>query len=311
MNTIREPTPVALRHPLRRYFAATRPAFLSVTLLGGLLGLATAAWSGTGIDLPRAAVTLCLALLVHAGANVINDYYDALSGTDAVNVDRLYPFTGGSRLIQNHVLTPAAMRCFGYGLIAAVIPAGIWLAAVSGAGLLLIGLVGLLVGWAYSAPPLKLQSRGLGELAIAAAWLLVVVGSDFVQRGAFAFAPLASGPAFGLLVANVLYINQFPDCKADAACGKHTVVVRLGVAKARWGYLVLAGLAYGWLATMVFFGHLPVAALLALLPAAASVAAARRLWTAAAQPARLAPAIKWTIVAANGHALSLSVLLLL
>lgn len=311
MSTVREPTPLVLSHPLRRYFAATRPAFLSVTLVGVLLGLASATGSGVSIDPPRATVTLFLALFVHAGANVINDYYDALSGTDAVNTDRLYPFTGGSRLIQNHVLTAAATRRFGYALMASVIPAGIWLAAVSGSGLVLIGLAGLLVGWAYSAPPFKLQSRGLGEFAITTAWLLVVVGSDFVQRGTFAFAPLASGLAFAFLVANVLYINQFPDCKADASCGKFTVVVRFGVGRARWGYLILAGLAYGWLAAMVFFGQLPVAALLALLPAAASVAAARHLWIAADQPTRLVPAIKWTLVAVNGHGLLLSVLLLL
>jgi 1,4-dihydroxy-2-naphthoate polyprenyltransferase len=180
-----EPTLDALHNPFLRYFAATRPAFLSVTFVGCLLGLATAAFSGIPVGPALATATLFFALVAHAGANVINDYYDALSGCDEANTERQFPFTGGSRFIQNGVLSLRATGIFGYSLLAAVVPAGLWLTAVSASGLILIGLAGLVVGWAYSAPPLKLQSRGLGEFAITAGWLLVVVGSDFVQRHGF------------------------------------------------------------------------------------------------------------------------------
>jgi len=306
-----EPTLDALPNPFLRYFAATRPAFLSVTFVGCLLGLATAAHSGVAMGPALATLTLFFALVAHAGANVINDYYDALSGCDAANTDRQYPFTGGSRFIQNGVLSLRATGVFGYALLAAVVPAGLWLTAVSGPQLILIGLAGLAVGWAYSAPPLKLQSRGLGEFAITAGWLLVVVGSDFVQRHGLAFAPVAAGLGFALLVANVLYINQFPDIKADAAAGKYTLVVRLGVARARWGYLLIALLAYGWLLAMVLLGQLPVMALLALLPAVASIAAARQLWISAGRPADITPALKLTILAASAHGLLLAIMLVI
>lgn len=304
-----EPTLDALPNPFLRYFAATRPAFLSVTFVGCLLGLATAAWSGIAIGPALATVTLFFALMAHAGANVINDYYDALSGCDGANTERQFPFTGGSRFIQNGVLSLRATGILGYTLLAVVVPAGLWLTAVSASGLMLIGLAGLVVGWAYSAPPLKLQSRGLGEFAITAGWLLVVVGSDFVQRHDFAFAPVASGLGFALLVANVLYINQFPDVKADAGAGKNTLVVRLGVARARWGYVLIAVLAYGWPMLMVLLGHLPLPALFALLPAAASIGAMRRLWSCAARPAELTPALKLTILAASAHGLLLAIVL--
>lgn len=304
-----EPTLDALPNPFLRYFAATRPAFLSVTFVGCLLGLATAAWSGIAVGPALATVTLFFALMAHAGANVINDYYDALSGCDGANTERQFPFTGGSRFIQNGVLSLRATGILGYTLLAVVVPAGLWLTAVSASGLMLIGLAGLVVGWAYSAPPLKLQSRGLGEFAITAGWLLVVVGSDFVQRHGFAFAPVASGLGFALLVANVLYINQFPDVKADAGAGKNTLVVRLGVARARWGYVLIAVLAYGWPLLMVLLGRLPLPALLALLPAAASIAATRRLWSCAGRPAELTPALKLTILAASAHGLLLAIVL--
>ena len=301
-----EPTLAALPSPVLRYFAATRPAFLAVTFVGVLLGLASAASAGIHLDPTSATLTMFFALVAHAGANVINDYYDARSGCDAANTERVFPFTGGSRFIQNGVLSLRAAGLFGYGLLAAVIPAGLWLTAHSAPGLIWIGLAGLAVGLTYSAPPLKLQSRGLGEFGISAGWLLVVVGSDFVQRRVFDFAPVSAGLGFALLVANVLYINQFPDVRADAYAGKRTMVVRLGVANARWGYAAIALLCYGWVLAMVLRGQLPMLALLSLLPAAASVAALRNLWNHAAQPPALAPAIKLTILAAALHGLLLA-----
>lgn len=301
-----EPTLASLQSPFMRYFAATRPAFLSVTFVGCLLGLAVAAGRGIALDPLKAAVTMLFALLAHAGANVVNDYYDAKSGCDAANDERLFPFTGGSRVIQNGVLSLAAAGVFGHALLVIVIPAGLWLTAVSAPGLIAIGLAGLLVGWAYSAPPLKLQSRGLGEFGITAAWLLIVVGSDFVQRHDFFFAPAAAGLGFALLVANVLFINQFPDVKADAQAGKRTVVVRLGVRRARWGYAFIALLCYGWVPAMVALGHLPPAALISLLPAIASFQAARHLTRHAAHPTQLLAGIKLTILAAVLHGLLLA-----
>jgi 1,4-dihydroxy-2-naphthoate octaprenyltransferase len=301
-----EPTLAALPNPFLRYFAATRPAFLSVTFVGVLLGLASAAAAGAQLDPATATLTMFFALVAHAGANVINDYYDSLSGCDAANDGRVFPFTGGSRFIQNGVISQRAIGLYGYGLLAAVIPAGLWLAYISAPGLILIGLLGLLVGWSYSAPPLKLQSRGLGEFGITAGWLLVVVGTDFVQRHGFAFRPIAAGLGFALLVANVLYINQFPDIAADAKAGKRTVVVRLGASGARYGYALIALLCYGWVIAMVATGHLPALALVSLLGAVPSALALRDLWRHAGVPPRLTFAIKLTILAAVVHGLLLA-----
>lgn len=301
-----EPTPQRLTSPLKRYLAATRPAFLSVTLVGCLLGLATAHADGIALDSLRAAVTVLLALIAHAGGNVVNDYHDALNGTDDANTQRLYPFTGGSRFIQNGVFTPRRTAVFGYGLLAAVVPVGLWLSVASGPGLIAIGLAGLLLGWAYSAPPLQLVARGLGEVVIAACWLLVVLGTDYVQRGQLGWTPVAAGLSYALLVADLLYINQFPDRTADALAGKRTLVVRLGPKTARWGYAVIATLAYGWLLWWIMRGDLPSASAIAVLTGVFSLIALHGLIRRAARPERLAPAIKLTIVAAVLHGLLLA-----
>jgi 1,4-dihydroxy-2-naphthoate octaprenyltransferase len=296
-----EPTPAALANPALRYLMATRPAFLSVTAVGVLIGFASAHAEGASFSTVTAALTMIFALVAHAGANVINDCYDSVSGCDAANHDRLFPFTGGSRFIQNGVLTPHEVKIFGYALVFAVIPAGLWLAANSAPGLILIGAAGLFTAWAYSAPPLKLQARGLGEFGITSAWTLVVVGANFVERGQFSFLPFAAGLGFALLVANVLYINQFPDLCADALCGKRTLVVRLGAANARWGYATIGTLAYLWPLAMIVERRLPTTALVSLLAAIATLKAMRVLWGAFDRPKALAPALAMTIVAANVH----------
>jgi 1,4-dihydroxy-2-naphthoate polyprenyltransferase len=298
---VAEPTLAALPNPAVRLALATRPPFLIVTLVACLVGLASAYWSGVPIDPVTAAVTVLFALVAHAGINVLNDYYDALNGTDAANTERVFPFTGGSRFIQNGVLSLRETGLFGAALFAAVVPAGLWLTAHSGAQLVLIGLAGLVVGWAYSAPPLKLNSRGVGEICVWAGFVLVAVGTDFVQRGVISTLPLVAVTGYALLVTNILYINQFPDRRADESCGKRHWVVRLGAERARWGYALIALVAYGCVTGAIVAGLLPRLALLSLAPAVMSFIAARQLMRFASRPQALAPAIQLTIGAAALH----------
>jgi 1,4-dihydroxy-2-naphthoate octaprenyltransferase len=311
MSAPLEPTLQLYAHPVARYFAATRPAFLSASLMACVVGLAVA-WQGNlAFDPWLALVTLVFALLAHAGANVLNDYYDALNGTDAQNTQRIFPFTGGSRFIQNGVLTLVQTRNFGFALMAGVAAAGLWLMERSAPQLIYIGLAGLFIGWAYSAPPFRLNSRGWGELCIAAGFLAIVVGVDFVQRKTFAVAPVVAGLSYALLVANLLYINQFPDRAADTAAGKLHWVARLPVNKARWGYLLIAASAHAWLIAAVAAGLLPLWALLGLLSLPMSFEAAHQLLQHAHRPQKLAGAIKLTIAAAMVHGASLSIGLIL
>ena len=250
---IAEPQPAAFPNAVARYVAATRPAFLSVTLVGCLLGLATAHAGGVPLDGAKAFLTVFFALVAHAGVNVVNDYYDALNGSDAANDERLFPFTGGSRFIQNGVLGLREVGLFGYALLLSVTPPGLWLAWHSAPGLLLVGL------------------------------------------------------PYALLVANILYINQFPDRAADARAGKRTAIVRLGPRRARWGYPAIAGLAYALLAWAAVSGRLPAWTATGLATLPLSLAAARQLLTDAERPAALAPAIKQTILATNLHGLIVTV----
>ena len=301
-----EPTLGVLANPVLRYFLATRPAFLSVTLFACLVGFGTAYHDGVALGAVKAVATLVFALLAHAGINVLNDYYDELNGTDRANTERVFPFTGGSRFIQNGVLTARETLAYGMALVGIVIIAGLWLTSMSAPSLIWIGAGGLFIGWAYSAPPLALNSRGLGEPCVAVGFALIVIGTDFVQRGAFALLPVVAAVSYALLVVNILFINQFPDRRADEAAGKRHWVVILGPQRARWGYVAIGVIAYGFLLWAVGAGLLPRWALIALASAVLTAMAARDLLRYPDRPQLLVPAIKLTIGAATLHGLLLA-----
>jgi len=295
-----EPTPAQLTQPILRYVLATRPAFLTITVVGCLLGMALA-WSDGAFDLLRAVATLVLALLAHAAVNVLNDYCDHHNGTDARNTQRLFPYTGGSRFIQNGVLTAPQVGGYAAALFAATIAGGVWLLVSVGEALFWIGAAGLFIGWAYSAPPLRLNSRGWGELCVFLGFLLVVVGAYVVQHGTAGELPWLAGAPYALLAANILYINQFPDREADLASGKLHWVARLQPAVAARGYGLILGLATLALCAIIVTGMLPGVAALSLVALIPGVAAARLLARHAATPEQLAPAIRLTLLAAHAQ----------
>ena len=301
-----EPTLAVPMSPVAKYFLATRPPFLAVTVGGCLVGLATAYASGVPIKVAAAIATFIFAMVAHAGANVLNDYYDYLNGTDANNTERIFPFTGGSRFIINGVISPGQTLTFGTALMAVTAVAGLFLMMASGPDLLWYGLAGLFVGWAYSAPPFRLNSRGLGEPCIWLAWMIVASGTDYVQRGSASPLPWIASAGYSLLVANILFINQFPDRKADEFAGKRHWVVRLGANRARHLYPMIGILAYGCVVLAVMAGALPLTALVVLLALPLTIKASAVLQRHAETPRELAPAIQATIGAAVAHAVLLS-----
>lgn len=290
------------------YLQATRPAFLLAVVWPVLIGTASAHHDGVAITSLLFAITLLGALLIHAAANVLNDYYDARNGTDAHNRHYLHPYSGGSRFIQNGLLTTGQTLCYGLVLLILGIACGLFLIWQVGMGLFWLGLAGVLIAWGYSGPPLDLNRHGLGELAIAISFgLLVVAGSDYVHRQAWAWQPWLLALPYGLLASALLYINQFPDRHADARAGKRHWVVRLGVRRARWAYLLLVLGAHGYLAAMLLFGLFPASYGLALLAAPLSLLAAAQLLRHAHRPARLRRAIQLTIAALSVHGLLLCI----
>jgi 1,4-dihydroxy-2-naphthoate polyprenyltransferase len=245
---------------------ATRLPFLSATIVPVVLGIAVAAAHGS-FDLLAAVLTLFGASFVQLGLNVANDVFDTVQGADDANVTPTR-YSGGSRVIQYGLMTLRQMAVLSAGFYGAGVAIGLVLLAYRGSvALLLIGVVGIVVSVAYTAAPLKLVYRGLGELAVALGFgPLMVLGAYVVQtQGALAWEPFVISIPIALLVASILYVNEIPDRRGDARAGKRTLPVRFGPDTVIRGYDATVAVAYTTLVGGVVAGVLPITALLALL----------------------------------------------
>ena len=251
---------------LKTLFLATRPQFLPAIAAPVGVGAAVA-WRLSGEFSPALfAITLFAAICYHAGMNVLNDYYDSRNGADSLNRSPLTPFAGGSRFIQNGLLTQRETFFLGAALLAAGTIAGLYLAWAATPLILVIGGIGLLSGYFYSAPPLFLAGRGLGEATVGIDFgLLTVVGACMVQTKVLSVeAAVASLPLSFLIVA-ILVVNEFPDFESDRLSGKRNLVVRLGQRSARYGLLAIVLSAFASVIAGVVTGFMPPLSLIALI----------------------------------------------
>jgi 1,4-dihydroxy-2-naphthoate octaprenyltransferase len=245
-------------------FAATRPAFLTASLLPVLSGI-TLAWGMSGqINFGLALLILLNIALIHSGANVLNDYFDARNGTDGANTQRIFPFSGGSRFIQNGVLTQGETLRFGLWLMGTGALLGLGFTAVSGLFILWLGLLG------GPAPPC-LACRGLGDLVIATCFgVLPVLGTVYILTGSMASEAIWAGAIIGCFVAAILWINSIPDIEADRQAGKMTLPARLGSQRAPYGLIALFVLGFA-LVVMAPLSSGKYLALLAIVPASMAI----------------------------------------
>lgn len=256
----------------KRLLLATRPPFFTASALPVLLGTAWGSRESGTFDGDAFLIALVAVVCAHGAANVLNDVYDDASGADIGNEARLHPFTGGSRFIQNHVLTRAEMARWGSVLAGVSVLMGLLLLVLKGPPVLVFGAVGLGLGILYSMPPFKLSARGLGELGVGAGLgVLPVCGAAWLQSGTVTAGAFLLSLPVAAWVTNILVINEVPDAWADSRAGKRTLVVRLGPARIRMLYLGLHLLAAFVVAVMVLKGLLSIPAL--LVPAAIALAA--------------------------------------
>lgn len=246
---------------------ATRLPFLSATFIPVGVGIAIAAAQGS-FDLVAAVLTLVGAAAVHLGLNVANDVFDTQLGADDRNINPTQ-FSGGSRVIQYGLVSfrrMAAISALMYGV--ALLVGIVLLATRYSPALLVIGVAGILLSFFYTAPPLKLVYRGLGEITTAIGFgPLMLVGAYVVQTlGKLSAEPFVASIPIALLVMLILYVNEVPDRDGDARAGKRTLPVRLSQPSVINGYFIAALAAFAVIVLGVILGILPIPALVALVP---------------------------------------------
>lgn len=234
---------------------------------------------------------------IEVAKNAAGEVFDWDSGVDqAVAAEDRSPFSGGKRVLVDGLLTRRQTWAVAIGAYAVGIACGLGIAWFREPRVLAIGLAGVLLAFFYHAPPLRLAYRGLGELAVAAAYgPLIAAGTYLVQVGRVDGGIVLGALPLGLLIAAFLWINEFPDFRADAAHGKNNLVVRLGLRNASRAFAGLVLAAFALLASLPFFG-LPTGVLLGGLGAGPTLWAARRLRQSPERVARLIPAQAMTLL---------------
>jgi 1,4-dihydroxy-2-naphthoate octaprenyltransferase len=290
------------RHVLR----ALRWPFLSAGVLPFVFG---AAWAKGDGSAARFVLGLVAAAATHLSANVLNDVADSTSGVD--EQDRTYyGFFGGSKVIQEGIFSARFCLALAVGLAAVAAGAVIALAVLMrSAWVLPVYAAVLALAWQYSAAPLRLSYRRLGELTVFVLFGPVPVAAGaFVRSGALPGGEvLVVSAPFGLLTASILLANEVPDAADDARARKRTLVNLVGQRRGYLLYAAAAACAVGWIAVCFgagVFGPASMSALAALVPAGV---AAWRLRHRPTEKAALTHAARLAILA---HAMAGVVLIL-
>ena len=265
----------------RAWVMAARPQTLPAAAAPVAVGTGLAV--GHGVGHPLAALAAFLgAALIQIGTNFANDYYDAVKGADTDDRE------GFTRVTQSGLIAPDSVKRATYLTFAAAILVGATLVYVGGLPILIVGLVSVAAGLAYTGGPYPLGYHGLGDLFVFVFFgLVAVAGTYYVQAAAMLAEPLplaipagtlpplavlASLPVAGVST-GILVVNNVRDMETDAETGKRTLAVRIGYRWSRVQYVALLALAYLVPPAMWLAGPAsPVVCLpLLTLPLAASV----------------------------------------
>ena len=223
-----------MRAALAAFVRLSRLKFLAGGFLGVALGTIVAAYERGGrVDwnayaLAQGGVTAFQLMTQYA-----NDYFDREPDAHS----RRTPFSGGSGALVDGSLAPsvgliAALVCLALGALACV---ALFAARQTDAAVVLLAIAAF--AWAYSAPPLRLLARGLGELDTALVVAVLVPLAAYVAQGAAPSARLLATtlPGAAAMFAMMLGVEA-PDCAVDAAYGKRNLLVRRGRPMLRrWG----------------------------------------------------------------------------
>ncbi|ELY28300.1 1,4-dihydroxy-2-naphthoate polyprenyltransferase [Haloferax volcanii] len=231
---------------------ASRPQTLPAAAAPVVVGTAVAVHADLFAPLPAFAA-LVGALLIQVGTNFANDYYDAVQGADTEARE------GFTRVTAGGLIPPSEVKRAMYLTFAAAVLLGTYLVYVGGVPILVVGLLSVASGIAYTGGPYPLGYHGLGDLFVFVFFgLVAVAGTFYVQAASVLAAPLSVGIPAGTvtLVAvlaslpiaaistNILVVNNVRDKEEDATTGKRTLAVRFGYGFARAEYVTMLALAY-------------------------------------------------------------------
>ena len=235
-----------------------RPFSFTASSVPVAVGGALAALAGS-FDPGLFLASLVGAIGLHVGTNVTNEIYDVRKGVDTIVSPR-----ASHAIVKGRISERAAYR-FAIAAFGVALVMGVALTSVRGWPIVVLGLIGLVGGYTYTAPPFQYK---YGPIGIPVVFLLMgplmVIGSFYAVSGLFDLRAVALSIPVGLLVAAILHGNEWRDISEDARAGAVTFSVRAGRNAAHWLYVALVVGAYLALSAGVVVGLLPTWALLAM-----------------------------------------------
>jgi len=245
---------------MKKWLMVIRAPFLPLSLVLAFLGTFIARYYGA-FHLGHALLAGFGLLLAHVSVDVLNEYFDYRSGVD-LKTQRT-PFSGGSGALPMGLITPKQALWLGTGALIAIVPIGIYFSLNQGWALMPLLVVAavlivfytsfiLKMGWPEWAPGV-----GMGSLP--------VLGMFFIQTGEYTTAAIIASIPSGILVHNLLLLNEFPDVEADASANRRTLPIVAGMRKASLFYSAMTVLVYLWIIGGVIAGEMPAFSLLGLL----------------------------------------------
>ena len=295
---------------IKLWLDAIRFPFLSVSVLAVLVGTAVAFAENSTFSRRYFLLAFLGIALFHASADLFNDFFDHLLGSDEINVQKT-PFSGGSRMIQSKVLSPAKVLAGAILSLMGCIAIGLFLNfRVEGNVILYIGLAGAFFGIFYVGIPFKLAHYGLGEIAIFLSFgPAIVFGSYYLQTEQFSWNPLFVSILIGLLITLILFINQFPDYEADKESGKKHLVIRMGKKISVYLFIAAMAIVYSLLIVYVLLEILPLISLIVLISLPLPIKASIGLWKNYDNYLALIPSLAMAILTCISFSILLSIAL--
>lgn len=255
---------------IKRWLLVIRAPFLPLSVVLAFLGTCIA-WHDGALHLGYALLAFFGLLLAHISVDVLNEYFDYKSGVDLAT--KRTPFSGGSGALPAGLVSPKQALWLGLGSFLVIIPVGIYFTVIRGWLLLPLLIVAAVCIILYTPLILRLKwpewAPGLGM------GTLPVLGAYFVQTGAYTIPVLIASVPSGILVHNLLLLNEFPDVEADSKADRKTLPITMGKEKASVVYSVLTVVVYLWIIGGVVTGQMPVFCLIALLTLPFAVKAIR------------------------------------
>lgn len=254
--------PIAVMHRtrLKPLIQAMRIPFLGLTPVCVLLGASTVM---AEIDPQLFVLVLLGAMCAHISVNTLNEYFDFKSGLDLMT--RKTPFSGGSGALPRHPELAGSVLTVAFVSLSATTLIGIYFILERGAGILPLGMLGLIIilsytEWINRYPYICLVAPGIGF------GLLMVLGTQYALQGAYTIPAVFAAAVSFLLVNNLLLLNQYPDVEADMKVGRRHFPIAYGTKRSSVIYGLSALLALVAVIAAIVSGYFPKLSLVALLP---------------------------------------------